>query len=570
MNKKLFLAGVALLAAVGFTSCNSETPIDPSTPSGIAPTTVGHRVGVDYDWAVKAKDVAQYDEYWAADKDAVQALVKDKKTATICFIADDFTLEDPATGVIYIPELWADANGKVVNVRIAGTFKNPDYLRADWMKAHYGGAKQTKFPVQINTKNVKGAEVNFTFDGGEFDLELTTPLTRSTLNGPYSIGYLMAKAANYMSSVEIQSGDVVAIDIASTGDLKEKEDAFVTGVWTDGKKNVDVVAEKGIFVGDSKYIRVENVFVEDDALINNLGYNKDAKKTYQLGTVRIVNPYKNVTATFASDDIYALSVEGAKADKNFITVDDIDITLDYIDAIENVTVKGDTYLINDVCTNVIFKDEAKFDTEIIDAFDEVTFNDLTVFIHADDVTVSFDKVFFNKKPVLSSTLEYEATDAYTTYETYQWIISDTHPKNGYYKKCKNDLSDLTEYNKTKEVKEFTNKELQYDDDPLSSTYQFFKGKKAADAEKCDVVVISTYHPAGTYTLTPNGTVVDLDGTCRFLKGAGGYDTVLAALNNIWGYKEFKDEGAWYTVVFDDTEYIWRKLNNSKLYVLVLE
>ena len=189
MNKKLFLAGVALLAAVGFTSCNSETPIDPSTPSGIAPAAVGHQVGVDYDWAVKANSVAQFEEYWAADKDAVQKLVKDKKTASICIIADEFTLENKK---IEIPQLWADATGKIINVRIAGGFKNPDFMRADWLK---NGMAAKKWAVKISTSLNKGAEVNFTIDSGEFDLDLESEYTRTTIDGAYTIGYLIVKAA---------------------------------------------------------------------------------------------------------------------------------------------------------------------------------------------------------------------------------------------------------------------------------------------------------------------------------------------------------------------------------------
>jgi len=562
MNKKLFLAGVALLAAVGFTSCNSETPIDPSTPSGIAPAAVGHQVGVDYDWAVKANSVAQFEEYWAADKDAVQKLVKDKKIASLCIIVDALTLDGKT---IEIPELWTakdgGANGKIVNVRIAGTFKNPDFLRAAWMEK---GAAATKWPVKIKTDKVKGSEVNFTFDGGEFDFELETMYTRSTINGPFTIGYFLAQAATGMSSVEIQSGNVVAIDIASTGDLKEKDDAFVTGVWTKGTTAVNVVAEKGIFVGTNKYIRVDNVFVEDDATINNLAYDKDAKKTYKLGTIQVVNPYKNVTVKFAKDKIYADAIAGVKADKNFVTVDDTKINLDYVDAVANITVKGATTLIQDVYTDVIFNDKVTFNTKEVDLFGDVTFNDLDIQINADDVTVSFDGCNFLKPANLSSTLKYETTAAFYTYKTYQWVISDSNPALGKYLLCKNDLSDLKEYNKNKAVGEFSSDDVQYDD-TTDPTKPMFTGKKGAEANTYDVVVIKTLVPAGTYTLTPEGTLVDLSSTCKF-NGAQN----LAALNTIWGNKAFKDEGAWYTVEFADTQYIWRKLSGSYTYVLVKE
>jgi hypothetical protein len=560
MNKKLFLAGVALLAAVGFTSCNSETPIDPSTPSGIAPAAVGHQVGVDYDWAVKAKDVAQFNEYWADDQAAVQALVKDKKIASICFIADAFTLEKG--GKIEIPQLWtAGAAGKIVNIRVAGEFKNPDFLREDWLK---NGVAAKKWPVQISTKNLKGAEVNITFDAGKFDLELESEYTRTTINGDYAIGYTIVNAAEGMSATEFQSGYVTAIDIASSGDVKELNDAVITGVWTDGKVKVDVTAEKGIYVGTNKYIKVENVFVEEDATINNLAYNSDPKKTFKLGAVVVVNPNKNVTVTFAEDKIYAEAIVGTKADKNFMTFDDATINLNYVDAIADITVKGATTLIQDVCTGVIFNDAVTFNTEKVSLFDNVTFNALNTQIHADDVTVTFDGVNFLQKPTLSSSLEYIHTAATTKTDTYQWVISATDPKVGQYEVCKNDLSDLKEYNKGKEPGKFASSDLAF-------SAGTFTGKKAEEAKTYDIVVIITPIDAEAYTITPEGTEIDLTAACKFLrKKDGKLAQTDEALNDIWGNAYFKDEGAWYSVKYADIQYIWKKISGDVKYVLIKE
>ena len=72
MNKKLFFAGFALLAAVSFTSCNSDNPIDVTDPNGVKPASSTHYLGGSYDWTAVAKDYAQLQEFWAADKDAVK------------------------------------------------------------------------------------------------------------------------------------------------------------------------------------------------------------------------------------------------------------------------------------------------------------------------------------------------------------------------------------------------------------------------------------------------------------------------------------------------------------------
>jgi hypothetical protein len=67
MNKKLFFAGFALLAAVSFTSCNSDNPIDVTDPNGVRPVNSTHYVGGSYDWTATVKDYDDLKEFWAKD-----------------------------------------------------------------------------------------------------------------------------------------------------------------------------------------------------------------------------------------------------------------------------------------------------------------------------------------------------------------------------------------------------------------------------------------------------------------------------------------------------------------------
>ena len=552
MNKKLFIAGVALLAAVGFTSCNSDTPIDPSSPSGIAPAAVGHQVGVDYDWAVKAKDVAQFEEYWAADKDAVQKLVKDKKVASICIIADEFTLENKK---IVLPQLWTDATGKIINVRIAGGFKNPDFMRQDWLK---NGMAAKKWAVKISTSANKGAEVNFTIDSGEFDLDLESEYTRTTIDGAYTIGYAIVQAAKGMSATEFKSGVVNAIDNTSSGDIKELNDAIITGVWTRGTA-VDVTAEKGIYVGS--YVVVENVFVEADATIKNIAY--DENKKFKLGLVQVVNPNKAVTVTFAKKKIDATLIQGSKASVNFMdnSEDATTIDLSHVDEINDITVKGATTLTKDVYTGVIFNDAIKFNTEKVSQFDNVAFNKLDAEIHADDVTVTFDGVNFLQAVDLSSSLKYTYSAAGYTSTYYQWFIEDKDPKVGHYVKCKDDLSDLFAYNVGKEKGTYTTADIVWNS--TTNTFDDGVNKKAAEAKTYAIVELKTPYGPGEYVITPEGTEVILTSTCKFTGKTDDY-----SLNQIWGEKDYFDEGAWYSVKYADKQYIWKKLDGKKTYVLI--
>jgi hypothetical protein len=556
MNKKLFFAGFALLAAVSFTSCSTDTPIDITNPNGVAPDG-SHAIGGAYDWTVTPKNVKQLDSLWNVDKKTVQANIANEKIASICINVDNFTLESGKS--IDIPALWANANGKIVKVYVSGNFKNPDYLRADAIKNAATPAKQKKFPVLIDTKNVAGSEVQFTFDGEAFDLELTTDKARSLINGAYEIGYFKAIAAEGMSATEVQSGLVDAIDYASTGDVKEKEDAVIAGLWVrDLAILVNVEAEKGIPVGTNKYIYAKDLYVEESCTINNLSYNKDAKKTFKLGTIEFVNP-ANTVVWFNKDKIYADEIVGAKAANNrVIRAGATTIDLNYIDNVENVTINNDATLTKDVFSGVIFFGAVTFNTGDITSFADVTFNGLNIEINADDVTVNFDKVNFLTAPALTSTLEYTYTEAGYTSKTYQWIISDADPTLGYYQQCKNDLSDLKEYNKGKESKTYTTEDVQWDG--VNNFMAGTKNDKSAEAKTFAIVVIKTPYAAGTYPITPEGTLIDMTSTCKF-NGKTDDDN----LNQIWGFVMFKDEGAWYNVKYADTLYRWRKLDSSYAY-----
>ena len=124
------------------------------------------------------------------------------------------------------------------------------------------------------------------------------------------------------------------------------------------------------------------------------------------------------------------------------------------------------------------------------------------------------------------------------------------------------MSNLKEYNKGKDIGTYTTDDVQFD-----GTNKTFiagtKNDKSAEAKTYAVVVIKTPYAAGTYTITPEGTLIDMTKTCKF-----NGDTDDNALNGIWGNVWFKDEGAWYSVKYADTLYKWRKLDSSMNYVLV--
>ena len=570
MNKKLFLAGVALLAAVGFTSCNSDTPIDSSNPSGVTPAAVRHEVGGSYDWTAIVTDYAELQKFWSEDKAAVAKLLKDNKakTANILIDVTGYTLK--AGDVITLPDFWGDGatQGKVVNITFDGNFKNADYQRADAIK---NGAAATKLPVVINTNTLKGGEVNFTFNVEKFDLELTTDLTRSTFAGDYTIGYLKAVAAQKLSATEFNEGTVEGLDIESTGDFKGE----IAGVWV---KNIPAatieVTDKGIKVGDLKDYTVfgKNVFVEANTELDTWyknGAGNDAQFT--LGTVKFVkgaNLYlvgtKKDGVTAAVDAIE--SIQGFDKDKCLVVTQGIGKDFSKIDAVEKVTVYGGTTgktitLEKDIFTDVEFNDPIIYDASVLPTIDNVEFDQaLEIVVPEDNIALSFNNVKFDLAPVtITSGKEIENTVATTATTTYQWIVSDAAANKGYYEKCKNDLSDLRADNVGQEVKEYSyvkgKEKLTFVSTGAGDGS--FTGDDAKEASKYRIVKINVTTPAGKITLIPEGTTVTMDKDCKFV-GA----TTDAALNIMWGNKELWDEQCWYSVNYAGNDYVWKKATDT--------
>ena len=587
MNKKLFLAGVALLAAVGFTSCNSDTPIDSSNPSGVTPTTAYHKVGGDYDWTAIAKNNAELKKFWDEDATEVGKVVAKKGTANILLDVSGFELDG---STIKLPDFWNNdgtgADKKVVNILITGNFKKADFLRASKIKGD-GSA----FPVVINTDNLKGAEVNFTFDAEKFDLELETKYTRSTLNGTYHIGYMYFDGAQNLSAVQIKGGTVEAVDLGSKGDIEE-DGGDVVGAWYDsasgyGQKpdlsargEADIwITEKGIGLGDHQKVVVKNLAVEDDiALTGNI--KNGAGKITKLDVIAFAHAEYAVTVTLPKES-YAAAIVGVKEAKNNVEIAN-DTDLKNIDAIEKVTIIDngaatvDLTIEKDIFTDVTFETTGvNFSVDKLNTLDNVTFGltpQVNISVKADDQTLTFNGVKFNTRPLLLS--ENEITldaDTYNDPLLYQWIVDKADETKGSWRPYKK-ASDITAYNAGQTEYEFTNIAGEADNAKMTvyidANGQLKAGGKASDTDKANIaaaknlIKIKQLVPAGIIVnLIPANFNIVLDGNCKF------YDaTTPDALNKVWGYKEQVVSAgtavagvadvAWYGVKFNDIDYKW--------------
>ncbi len=583
MNKKLFFAGFALLAAVSFTSCNSDNPIDITNPNGVTPSASTHYLGGSYDWTAIAKDNAELTKFWNEDATKVADAIKDKKTINILLDVSGFELDGTT---IALPDFWKNngtgAKDKVVNITISGNFKKADFERVEAMKA-----TPAKFPVIISTNNLKGAEVNFTFDAEAIDLHLFTELTRSTLNGSYIIGYMYFEGAQNLSAIQVKGGIVEAIDLASSGDVEE-DGGDVLGAWYKGDFGKDAagtprteaniwVKNSGIGLGDNQKVVAKNLAVEVGVALDNL--RKVAKDDIRhLDLIQFVKKNVQVTLGGITKEPSVTAIVGVDEATNHVNITNA-TDLKNIESLEKVTINNgaiDLDIEKDIFTDVTFQtNSVNFSVDKINTLEKVTFSGLTdvnIGVKADDQTLTFNGVKFNQAPTLYS--ENEVTlDADTyAYEYYQWVIDDNDPTQGAWVAYDGKAKNLKEYNVGKTQYEFTeistkrgkvvkfatgNKSISAGDDATADD-------KANIAAAKNLFKITVVTKAGTkVALVPANFNIVMDGNCKF------WDlTTDASLNNAWGYKQtIASSGtavvwvgwadvAWYGVKYNNIDYKW--------------
>ena len=577
MNKKLFFAGFALLAAVSFTSCNSDNPIDVTDPNGVKPASSTHYLGGSYDWTAVAKDYDQLKEFWAADKNDVKDAIKDKKTINILLDVSGYTL---ANETIEFPDFWkfdgTGAKGKVVNITITGNFKNADFERANAIAKNDVAADMSKFPVKLDTKNLKGAEVNFTFNVEKFDLYLASTLTRSTFSGAYTIGYMKAQTATKLSALEVKEGIVEGLDVESTGDYK----GSIDGVWTRTAQNEIVADGNGLYawIYDATTVTwtrgitipgATDVFIEKNADISPYYWNGSDNVPYALGTVKFVQK-DNTNATVwmnqwiggASAPYTIETIQGKGANRCFVTVGQN--TLNNVEAVNKVTIQGTPTLKSDVFTDVTFNGIATFNTKDVAAFDNVQFNNPRIIVGADNTELSFANVTFARPfeiTVLSGINVTNAADYYT-YDYYQWVISDAAANLGKWViyKSENGLpvadDKIKEYNKGKDVVEFDINDAWVDAAGDLQTAGWWINTSAAT----NLIKIGTYHPELVAYVIPENVTFNFDSKCKFYNDyKGAVDSSDRALNYSFGHKD-DSKDTWYDVIFGGKAYSWKKVN----------
>ena len=530
MNKKLFswkaLAGLALLVAMGMTSCKNTTEVDPNdpyatktptTPSATSKGSANVTITV-----VASTDLLTQYKKWADALNADQKkAIADAKEFTIAINAKGYKLDN---GVLTLPAVWAAPADKTLNVVFTSGFaeaKNPLKIDAD----------------TYNT----GANVNITLPAGEFDMDLTAAGGRPTIKseGGATVktltGTLPTAAKNLLTvadGVTVKILDVTSdVKKSGTGDVVAPK--LAAGTYTgedDGTikknglnfKNLEIVGTVDVNgkAGDKK-LKLDNVHVNGAGWLRLGTWDATNSKWLDVNVESIANISGDL------DDSKALQARV------------------YADAIVGKLSKVKLYPLTAKTTEI--KDGSALDNVMamkpvkasanIGSISNVIFDDLvTINFDKSNVNFAFKGVKFNSTINVEGKVESETVN---TYATYKYSVATGWAPVA--------------------------------DDPsvaVNSDIASFSGGKFYKADgKTEVVpaedIVRFKTGSSTLTTVPENTSITLDKATVDTNKITG-----ANVTSLFGGAKSIDPG--YAVILNDVKYTWKKTTDDPKVTLAYE
>ena len=409
MNKKLFswkaLAGLALLVAMGMTSCKNTTEVDPNDPyntkTPVKPGVVpGGTADLTINAAVPSDVKAQFDAWWAGLDATKKKTYTDKSEFTIN-VKSAVKLDG---STVTVPTIWSPSTGKVVNVVFSGAFTDAD-----------------KKALAIDADLVSGGLVNVVLPAGTVNVNLKALLAQSSLASAAgtTIGTLDANVGAGKNGVSLKDGIVVNAYKKTAGDVALNGGAIVA-ISTDA--NVAAAdKDKGIKISDGVFVK--SVIANGDITVDAKGYKLPLDKiTIAEGkTVTLTNS----TGALADDgwngqpyvaEVAGLGNTGAK------------LIVAGADALKNMTAVSNVEILGAAVDLKVTKDiftKTKFSTKSVvlsaASMTGSTFNaPITINVDAVDKTYSFASVDFGTNKI---TMNNTAKKSIGTSKT-QWFQWD--------------------------------------------------------------------------------------------------------------------------------------------------
>ena len=390
MNKKLFswkaLAGLALLVAMGMTSCKNTTEVDPNDPyntkTPVKPGVVpGGTADLTINAAVPSDVKAQFDAWWAGLDATKKKTYTDKSEFTIN-VKSAVKLDG---STVTVPTIWSPSTGKVVNVVFSGAFTDAD-----------------KKALAIDADLVSGGLVNVVLPAGTVNVNLKALLAQSSLASAAgtTIGTLDANVGAGKNGVSLKDGIVVNGYKKTAGDVALNGGAIVA-IVTDGDVAADA-KDKGIKISDGVYVK---------SVIATGNITVDAKG-YQLPLDKItIAEGKEVTLANTSGDAAWQGNNGQPYVAEIAGLGDTGakIKIAGADALKNMTAVSNVEILGAAVDLKVTKDmftKTKFSTQsvVLSAASMTgstfaTTNGITINVDAVDKSYSFASVDFGTNKI---------------------------------------------------------------------------------------------------------------------------------------------------------------------------
>ena len=386
MNKKLFswkaLAGLALLVAMGMTSCKNTTEVDPNDPYNTQkPVKPGTSTAGDADLTFTITNASGGDvvSLWNAWKknnaDAAKELMAEEEV-TIALNFANYKLDGK---VIALPKFLDTPNGSVINLIVSG----------------FAEAKKP-FYLDFNNSSFAGAEVNVTLLATDFDMKLDATGTKTTLYGANTTINELAADASKTKKLALSVGDgvtVKAIDMLS-GALASADNVEAKLLDSDYET---LVEGKGAQVGTEE-VYVKSLVIKTPSAVE--GAAKTALKNITI--------YEGAGLTLVDEKSQVESIVGlgsdlskpAKSSDLYLAGNEDDFST--IDAISNVrlySLKKTKVEDMDMFDGVVFDMDVDLYT---DGADNVEFcKNVTVKVEESIAEVNFEGVNFAKSATLT-------------------------------------------------------------------------------------------------------------------------------------------------------------------------
>jgi hypothetical protein len=535
MNKKLFswkaLAGLALLVAVGLTSCKQGTEVDPNDPYNTkTPTQPGTSTkGGDLVFTItKTADLASL---WASYDATKKAELMKKTTLNIVINSGSYKLDG---AVLTLPKFFNTTANSVLNITFNGNFQDAD-----------------KQPLNLDAStNLSGAKVNITLPAQTFNMGLDATNVAATLTSAgATIGTFAAAAnANKNNALTIGSGVTIkGISDASTGAIV-KGGGDIVALIVNGAPTY--TTKKGFAVGSE--LNVTNL------IINTTGLTITNDADTPLGDITI---NKNCDLKLGFKNATVKSITGTKASESKVTLSGDFDDLKNIGAIKNVTLSNNGSGLK--VTKDIF-DGVKI-TEMLDCYStslsnvEVD-NRVWVSYDADNKSFSFANVAFTYTAATATTpasqgfiriwggIEKKLTP---TKVTYQWDINN----NKWVEVTA--AAPITAANASDTGIEVSSNDVSFWD-ASAGAFNYSKIQKGAD--KVGDHKVFTIVSENTNYILPENCSLNLDAKCTY-NGTAIND---ANINN--AITSSSDDPTYVTVFVGNDKYTFKKANTGYLLV----